>query len=184
MSTTKESLSALRGVPAITADEGVALGNVEHIYLDPETRKLSAIGIKQRHGGESAFVDAADITLIGRDVFLVAAEDRVKPMSGTQKLGRRLRMLRGLPVITDDGTQLGKLEDFDIDREGVLKELHLSEHRTLPVTAAEVRLGSDAIVLPASYVKQVVEEPDREGFLSRVRSWTHREKDDKQPSVG
>ena len=170
----KETRSGLRGVPVITADEGINLGTADSIYLDGETKRLSAIGVKGRRGGETRYVNADDITLIGNDVFMVASENAAKPMQDGSVLGKRLKTMRGMTLITDGGRRLGKLVDFDLDRTGLLREVHLSENRTLDIVPEEVKLGDDAVIVPAAYEQKIVVSPEREGLFARVRHWTQR----------
>jgi sporulation protein YlmC with PRC-barrel domain len=159
----------------VTVDEGVNLGTVAHIFLDPETKKLSALVFKDRKSGEEHFVGNDDITLVGQDVILIRDASKARQVEGSQDLGWRLRKLRGMMVTTTDGRNLGRLEDFNISLgTRVLSHLHLTEGRMLTVEPADVTIGPDAVVVPADYIGRVEAAPEKKGFFARVRGWADR----------
>jgi sporulation protein YlmC with PRC-barrel domain len=173
--TSKETLAGMQGIPVITTDEGTNLGYVTSVYVDPESRKLSALALRHRKMGKEAFVDNADITLIGRDVIMIRAADAAKILEEGHDLGRRVHKLRGMPVTTDAGRTLGRLEDFDIDdAERVVTELHFADGSRLHVDATQLTIGPDEIILPAVLAERVVKAPEKPGFFARARHLTDR----------
>lgn len=171
----KDTLSEIRGIPVITADEGMNLGVVNHIYLDPASRKLAAVSFKNRKTGKDCYVETKDITLVGQDVILAGSAEVAKTLDDEKELGRRFRKLRGMSVTTVAGKNLGKLDDFDLDHETrLLSQFHLDEGRLLPVDPKQVTIGPDAIIVPADYAEKVKGAEGKKGFLQRVRSWTDR----------
>jgi sporulation protein YlmC with PRC-barrel domain len=173
-----DTVSEIRGVDVITGDEGANLGSVSHIYIDPETKKLSALFFKNRKNGKVSYVANEHISLVGEDVVVIQDRARAMALEGQvqeQELGRRLRKLRGMVVTTDEGKNLGKLEDFEHDRETrLLSRLHLDEGRTLPIEADRVTIGPDTIIVPAEYTARVENGAGKAGFFKRVRGWTER----------
>jgi sporulation protein YlmC with PRC-barrel domain len=170
-----ESLSAMRGIPVITRDTGKNIGSILHVYVDPTSKQLSAIGFRQRPENVEAYVLGSDIEVVGEDVVLVSSATAARPMPPGSDLGRQLRKLRGTRVTTNDGKHLGDLEDFDISGpQRALSELHLSGGQALPVSAHEITIGPDEIIVPASYAAKLIEDPGRKGFFARVRTWVER----------
>lgn len=175
MVTNEDTLSEIRGVPVITRDQGVNLGSVAYIYLDPKSRKLAAVSFKNRKTNEDVYVETDGITLVGQDVVLIKGGQVVKPLKSQEELGRRLRKLRGMIVTTASGKNLGKLDDFDLDHQTrMLSQLHLDEGRMLPVDPLQVTIGPDAIIVPTEYVDRVQKAPEKKGFVERVRGWADR----------
>jgi sporulation protein YlmC with PRC-barrel domain len=170
-----DTVSRIKGVLVVSEKEAANLGTVDNVLIDPESRKLSAVAFKNRHTGEDVFVESADITRIGVDVILINEQASAKSIAEGERPGRQLRTLRGVRVTTHGGKLLGKLEDFHIDHETrILTELHLDHGRTLPVSAKEVIIGPDEILVPMEYADRVFESPERKGFFERVKRWTER----------
>ena len=180
----QEALSDIRGVLVIAVEEASNLGTVDRILVDPESKKLSALAFKNKHTGKEMYVDSEDVSQIGDELVLIPSEARTKPyVEGQEPPGRRLRKLRGMRVTTQGGKRLGNLEDFDITPDDwAVSELHLDGDRRLPVKAADLVIGPDEILVPASYADRVVEAPHRKGFFERVRGWTHRSGDSETSS--
>ena len=173
-----DTISEIRGIAVVTSDKGTNLGPVTQIYIDPETKKLSALLLRNQKNGKTSYVANDHITLVGEDVILVQDGTKVMELDEErheEELGRRLRKLRGMTVTTLEGKNLGKLEDFEHDRETrVVSRLHLEDKRSLPIEADKITIGPDTIIVPAEYTNRIEAGSEKKGFFQRVRGWTER----------
>ena len=173
MSENTEALSELRGMPVFTADAGVRLGEVDHVFIDPDSRSIRALAFHNRGSDKETYVLREDVTMLGQDLLMIRSADVAKSVEDGSEPGRRFRKLRGLSVVTDAGKNLGKLEDFDVTRgDGLLSELHLSGGDSLPVSPQDVTIGPDVILVPGKYANKVVHAPEKRGMFDRVKDWT------------
>lgn len=173
MSENTEALSELRGMPVFTADTGNRLGEVDHVFIDPDSRSIRALAFHNRRADKETYVLREDVTMLGEDLLMIRSADVAKSVEDGAEPGRRFRKLRGLSVVTDAGQNLGKLEDFDVTRgDGLLSELHLSGGDSLPVSPRDVTIGPDVILVPGKYAAKIVHAPEKKGLFDRVKDWT------------
>jgi sporulation protein YlmC with PRC-barrel domain len=169
-----EHASEIRGYEIVTEKEGARLGNVSHVFLDPEAKKVSGVTFRPNMLGHESWVDATDITLIGRDVILIKTEEKARSLTGDAPWvhGRSLKELQGIPVVTHAGKQLGKLKDLEVQGEQwTISELMLSDAQRVPVEQPDLVIGPDQVVLPENYADRVTSESSSEPrFLRRVFS--------------
>jgi sporulation protein YlmC with PRC-barrel domain len=169
-----EHASEIRGYDIVTEKEGARLGHVSQVFLDPGEKKVSGLTFKPTMLSHESWVDATDITLIGRDVILIKAEEKAKSLAGDAPWvhGRSLKDLQGIAVVTKAGEQLGKLKDLEVQGEQwAISELTLSDARRLPIERDDLCIGPDQIILPEGYADRVTQADASEpSFLGRVFS--------------
>jgi sporulation protein YlmC with PRC-barrel domain len=168
-----ESLTHLRDFIVVARQEGLRLGSVSEAFIHADSRKLATLAIKSGLADAERFVAFADIELIGEDVVLVSSVSATREDLGTpEQAGRAFRDLRGMPIATAGGRALGKLADIDVNNEdGVITDLFLTDGNAIAVSANDVTLGRDQIILPAGYEGRVSEpSEDRRSFLSKLLS--------------
>ena len=166
----RETASDLKGVLIVAREEGAQLGTISGIYVSPERRALSGIGLRSRGLGRKEFFVGVDaIDRVGRDVIFVVSEHAAKPIEEVADPGRSLKELQGEWVTTMDGRHLGTLVDVDFSPDSwQFSELTLAEGKHLPVNPAEIRIA-DEIIVPTAYLERVQDSAaDREGLMSRA----------------
>jgi sporulation protein YlmC with PRC-barrel domain len=166
-----DQLSETIGYSVIAHREGAQLGDVAHVFLDPENKNISGMTLKSKVFGKESWFGVEEIETIGTDVILLKGEASLTPLAkaGVTK-GKSLKDIRGTRVVTADGKLLGTLDDFEVQGDDwSISELYLDKNRRLPVASAEIKIGEDQIIVPAEYSERVVEEPeDNSGFFHKI----------------
>jgi sporulation protein YlmC with PRC-barrel domain len=152
----REWISELRGLLAVSLKEGAELGTVSQVWIEPATRRVSGLSLRQGIG-RAAFVPIAAVQAIGRQIAFVQAEEDATPIDLKHApTGRSLHQMQGLRVTTSAGKSLGLLVDFDVDpADWSIVELRLADGRALPVVAAEITLGDDEVIVPPGAANKV-----------------------------
>ncbi|MBN1595112.1 PRC-barrel domain-containing protein [candidate division FCPU426 bacterium] len=140
-------LKDIKGMWVATYTEGIMVGTVNGIYLDPATK--SVVGLILRTGtplaGADVWVDIKDVKKIGVDLIFLPNEHSIS--KGEQR-GKRLAQLVGMPVSSKDGKALGNLADIEVDRDTwQITELGLSGNQSVAVDIQEMVLGEDLILV-------------------------------------
>lgn len=151
----------IRGLAAVTLDEGAIVGRLIDFQFDLETGgifgwRLKSSGVFGRAGG----VAARDVTLIGRDAVLLRGVDAVEWGGGKPRPvdGRGwASMLVGRGVMTRAGDMVGAVKDLALDPRGTVLALMLDGDRILPLEA-RLRLGPEVAVIESR--EAVVELPE------------------------
>jgi sporulation protein YlmC with PRC-barrel domain len=165
-----ESAAELRGLPVITREDGVLLGSVSGITVDPVRRAIATLTLRTRAPKKELFVPMEEVELIGRDAILIKAQASARPIEKPTDLpGKSLRALQGAWVTTLEGKHLGTLVDIDFSgRDGQISEIELAEGKRVSVEAAEITIG-DEILVPASCVERMADIPrGKYGLLGRL----------------
>lgn len=152
-----EPASRMIGFLVVSRQEGRQLGRLTRVCIDPESRTLSELCFEHATSGHAHFIAASDVELIGEDVILVDSEESTRAITnGTQPAGRDVQDLIGHWATTMDGQHLGTIVDLELERAtGALTGLWLSDHKRLPVSAAEVRIGPDEVLVPEHYAANI-----------------------------
>lgn len=169
----KKEISELRGVIVVSRAEGAILGSVSQIFVNPRSRKISALSFKKRIGGKETIVEQKNVELIGRDVVLISKEEAAQPLSPQSIAGlRSIKELQGTWVTTVEGLHLGTLVDLDVDEtEWTVTELRLADGKMLPIAdVKQLTIGPDQVMVPADHADKVVRptKDAQNGFLGRV----------------
>lgn len=168
-----ECVSSLKSAHIVSQKEGALLGNVSHIFLDQEQRRISAIGYKSRRlFGESSYVAIQNVIGLGRDVIFIEEEAKSQHVTAASKpSGREISALLGRWVTTTDGKHLGHLSDVDFDPSTwSVAALRLSEGARLPVNKDEVVFGADEVMVDSTLAGKLIASPQRPGMLAKVFS--------------
>lgn len=105
-----ESARGLRGVIVATKEEGIILGEVEGIQVDPAERRITALTVRAKRGpNKHLFVKSANVEKIGEDLILVPSEyeSRIK-LQPKEKYGVMGRLL-GEERIDDVRDAIGRV---------------------------------------------------------------------------
>ena len=165
-----EQASSLRGFLVVSIEEGVQLGTLSTIQVDPDRRGIVGFVYRPRRRGDDRFVSLDHVRTVGKDVLLIDREDSVMtPTKETPAPGRSVTDLQGVRVTADDGTHLGTLVDLEFsEQDWRISALTLAEDKRLPIDADAVNLGDDVIVPAAAKAQVESTAEEKHGFLSRI----------------
>ncbi|GIP31437.1 PRC-barrel domain-containing protein [Paenibacillus sp. J2TS4] len=151
------------GLPVIDVQSGKQLGTVKDLLIDPEWL-VQGIILDTRHWFSSPrFILWEDIASYGEDAVTVEGEDVIRMEEDTPDSWVLLSgsgKIIGLPLLTVNGQQLGRVEDvyfspkmdkkiigFELS-EGFLSDV--KEGRKWLPAPAQATMGQDVIIVPVS----------------------------------
>ncbi len=171
---TQELVSQMIGHWVIAQKEGAQLGAVSHVHIDVKRNKISALSFKAGVMGETFWVAAKNIKLIGKDVVLISSETLINAPSSEEKpSGVSLKELSGFLVATAEGRHLGKLKDLEVQgKNWVVCGLCMEGGKKLSLDPSEMTVGPDQIVVPKEHAERIIEEttPEEQSALGRFFS--------------
>jgi uncharacterized protein YrrD len=161
----------LIGLPVLAVDSGKQLGHAKDLLID-ETWHIKGIVIETKHWFSSLkYIESADIIACGDDAITIPNGNVIRSLDNEARMIAFLsgtRKIKGLPVITIGGQQLGMVEDVYLEQEWgrqiigyELSEGFISDvkdgRKWLPMPNLAT-WGEDAIIVPV-HSKQDLEEP-------------------------
>ena len=123
--------SELFGRPVLDLATATTVGRIDDVVVDPTDRL--AVGVRLAKSSAGDWLAWTDISAIGPDAVTIAAADLVgsyseeparRPLRGNGALGGR--------VLTDQGRELGPLDDIDLDDDGAIVALVVGASRVEP----------------------------------------------------
>jgi len=150
-------LSSLMGMPVIAVDEGKRLGTVSQALLDLSAGELVAVLLAGPPG--KSLIMAADLKVVGQDALMVESSGVLKSRAEIESdLARSRDVLAEPPtVLTDKGTQLGRLSNVYLADDGrTVVRYGISGGPLRDVTSGPIALpilkgtvhGQDTIIVP------------------------------------
>lgn len=149
------------GLPVISVQSGKQIGTAKDILLG-EDWKIKAVLLETKHWFTSpSCILWQDLVAIGDDAITIEQEEavtRLDALQGCTSLVNGDRKLKGLPVLTANGQQLGIVDDVYFDQnlgikvigyeltEGFISDLK-EGRKWLPLPES-VTVGEDAIIVP------------------------------------
>jgi uncharacterized protein YrrD len=150
----------LLSMPVISLENGQQLGRVKEIILDPSQLALVGLIIDQKRVfKEPRVISFEQIKNIGSHAITVEKASAVEKASSLPVLNKLIKNpipLIGSKVITEDGTILGIVEEFNFDiQTGAITMLEISgrlleslfKGRSTLGREAVITLGTDALVI-------------------------------------
>ena len=117
-------------------------------------------------GRGEGWVEVNDVSQIGEDVLFVTKASAYKAKA---PMGRSLKDLMGMPVMSKDGRMLGSLVDVEVDEQWRVVELSLSEGRSIQIDPRHAVFGQDTILLKSGAEQRLRSAPkSKPGFLARM----------------
>jgi len=157
-------------LPVIDVSTGKQRGTVKDLVLDSNLQVLGMIVDRRNWFSAARFLPWEDILAIGTDAVTIAGVQVLRSLEEWKNTGTLLsgeRRMKGLPVITRDGRQLGMVEDVYFGQElgtkivgyeltqGLIDDLQ-EGRKWLPAGEA-ILFGDDAVIVPAEYAEQLKE---------------------------
>lgn len=160
-------LQEIQGMQVISLAEGRVLGLAQKVFVNPSSKAVSGILVRQSGlGRHEGWVEIRDVTRIGEEVLFVNQASAYKAKT---PVGRSLKDLMGMPVMSKDGKLLGSLVDVEIDERWRVVELTLSEGRRIRIDPRQAIFGQDTILLKSGADLRLRQKaPSKPGFLARM----------------
>jgi uncharacterized protein YrrD len=152
------------GLPVVTRDSGTMVGKVEDLVLDRQGSRV--LGILVDEAGwftEAKVVAWPSFRAVGVDSVIIDEEASVKKASEVREMREVLEggtVLIGVQVKTDDGRELGEIEDFYFDPEtGVVNGFELSgvNGRSFLPAPAGFEAGRDVAFVDPSAAETIID---------------------------
>jgi sporulation protein YlmC with PRC-barrel domain len=163
-------LKDLKGMWVVTLVEGRVLGNVNNVYLDPETLRLTGLLISTGVllSGQSQWIPMAKVHKIGEDIFFV---NYATDAGADAPQGRSLTELLGKPVVTRDGTKLGQVTDLAVELDTCgLTQVGVEAGKSVVLDTQQTVIGDMILVQYGARPGPTVHAKRREGFFSTLLS--------------
>jgi uncharacterized protein YrrD len=151
------TISDLRGKTILSMNDGMRIGSIDEVLVDPDSLRIAALVVKQ--GGmfdrETKIVPAHDVNKWGKDAVLVESRDvfrseaditdREKWLSASDKL-------KGMTIVNTEGTRLGRMDEILVDDTGKIVAYRVSEGvlggKSWEIPARSTKsLGGDVIIV-------------------------------------
>ncbi len=147
-------------MPIVSLEEGIQLGAVRNLVVDPVKMEIAAVIIDQRGWfREQKIIPYSKVRSVGNDAITI---DQSANVQKTVSLPEILKLIKeranpvGTRVIAENGTVLGVVDEFNIDEEtGKITSLEVAGKRLeslfkgkalLPISYVRT-MGSDVIVV-------------------------------------
>lgn len=149
------------GLPIICVETGKQVGHAKDLLMD-EGWQVEALLLEAKHWfSDMTCVASADVVALGDDAVTIRKEEAVHSIEADKGFRTLLcgdSKLKGIPVITVNGQQLGMVEDVYLDlvkgikvigyelTEGFISDLK-EGRKWLPMPDS-VKIGEDALIVP------------------------------------
>ncbi|WP_019533541.1 PRC-barrel domain-containing protein [Paenibacillus ginsengihumi] len=150
------------GLPVVCSATGKQVGTAKDLLLSEEWQAVAIVLEPKQWFSGPACICWEHIRAIGDDAVMIGKEEAIQPLESVAEGATLLdgpRKLRGLPVLTANGMQLGLIEDVYLEpgegkqvigfelTEGFISDLREGRKR-LPLPDS-VTIGEDAVIVPA-----------------------------------
>ncbi len=179
-----------KGAPVISLADGVKLGTIDHLYLDPALKQI--VGFSFHQGGglfgakTTGLIDVADVHAFGPDAVTIDSLEAVRTQLAVDNRCDDLIDVEDLlkrEVVTEGGTQVGKVTAVQFSEEtyrittiqvsaGFFPEPQLIWAHEIMHIGAELIVVHDEVIAPAAStskeapatprVRLITPEPQRE----------------------
>ncbi len=141
--------SALAGMPVLSINDGLRLGTVEELMVDPALRRIAALAVGQ--AGQTRLVPFDQVKSIGEDAITVESTQAAQDASAQEPLAQlpTLSSLLKLSVVDVGGTRRGALTEVEVDpSDGHIAEVMVHQGGILGV-------GGSTLTVPVSAVRSL-----------------------------
>jgi sporulation protein YlmC with PRC-barrel domain len=140
---------ALTGMPVLSINDGLRLGTVEELLVDPVQRRIAALAIGQ--AGQTRLVPFDQVKSIGEDAVTVENTQVAQEASAQEPLAQlpTLSSLLKLSVVDVGGTRRGALTELEVDpADGHVTEAMVHQGGILGV-------GGSTLTVPVSAIRSL-----------------------------
>lgn len=146
-------ISTLQGRMIFDQTSGKFLGRAQEFYINPKTKKVSAVDLKKSFFSRRKFVHSSDIVLVGEDILMVKNKGSAFPIDKLNKnKNRSFKEMKNLWVTTLNGVHAGKLNDIKIENKSFLvSEALLDTGLKIKFQSKDLMFGKDEVLIPVQY---------------------------------
>jgi uncharacterized protein YrrD len=155
----------------VSIEEGVVLGSIIDIFMDPASQRLCALAYRERILGKKFYIPSSAIYRVGEEiVFIETREVAVQMNEKNQPPGENVKTFQGKWVTTTQGDHIGHVADFDFDQSSwSLSGIIFSDGRHLPLEEMVPKFGNDEIIVPPSALDKIKSPPqDGAGLMAKL----------------
>ncbi len=169
--------SIILGKPIFTIDNGKKVEDVDDVLYNPHLNKIEGLLVDK--GGlfsEAKVILFDDIRSLGEDAVLIDSPHVLKKASDTEKsietLAKSETYLTNTKIITEEGTELGKISDIYFDNKtGAVEEFEVSQGAVKNIQSGKKRVkvsdivtvGEDATIVKIYVEKKLKEQAQTQG---------------------
>lgn len=159
----------VKGLKVVTINEGKEIGKVDDLFVDPDVRQVRWLRIHTGGlFGNREWVLTESVHSIGSNAFMINAESDIRTSAdvpAAEELAKSNRRLIGAKVMTENGKDLGKVEDYEFDEHSfAVTRLVIPPHMGMEAghfievpSDKIVTIGTDVVIVAADVEKQVGE---------------------------
>ncbi|HUV71401.1 MAG TPA: PRC-barrel domain-containing protein [Clostridia bacterium] len=178
--------SSLIGLKIISLRKGENLGEVNDVIYDPKNKKVRGLLLDEKGWfPEAKVIELKDIKNIGKDAVTVESAKVIKkaseipdPVAGVSPTTAKLKKMN---LVTESGTNLGKIADFTFDPEtGAVDEFEITQgpiadlrYGRRQLAAADIiKVGVDNIIVAKSVEEKFKTQREKttEGITKEIQS--------------
>jgi len=116
------------GRPVLDLATATTVGRVDDVDVDPTTKR--AVGFRLAKGSSGDWLAWDRIAAIGPDAVTIDSADRLEPYAADPtRRGLKANGAIGGRVLTDQGREVGSLNDVDLDDDGAMVSLLVGDRR-------------------------------------------------------
>ncbi|TCS83812.1 PRC-barrel domain-containing protein [Tepidibacillus fermentans] len=155
------------GLPVLDTSSGKMIGSVKDVYFNDEGSLMGIAVESKSFFSKTAFLSFENIGAIGDDAVTVGTKRLLSPLDAIDHYhgfysGKTL--LKGQPIITTNGHELGHVEDvYFMEEMGKIIGYELSDGLLSDITEGrrviefpqKMIIGEDAMIVPYDVVKDV-----------------------------
>jgi sporulation protein YlmC with PRC-barrel domain len=152
-----KSIHELLGMALVTVQEGIRLGTVKGVELDPAAGRIAYLCFDGAETRADGVVPWEAVRAVGADAITVASLAQVREAVPGEDRARVTPLASDRPVMTESGTQLGRVTGYDVDETtGHVERYHVATggffgrltHSEISFPHTAVRaFGPDAVVV-------------------------------------
>ena len=157
----------LPGLPVLTLDDGVQLGKVKKVLVDPREKRVAALIVGQRGWNQQKVLPMSGVYALGSHAVTIERGDVLVAVRDAHEYEALIKEDRtrvvGSPVVTTSGELVGTVRDFEVTGTGSVEALYIGKgsfpsfFRRAPAIPGElvVALGKDAVLVADKVIAMV-----------------------------
>jgi sporulation protein YlmC with PRC-barrel domain len=138
------NVSDILGRNVLDLTTATTIGRVDDVVIDPTTRRVTAFHLAKASTSR-AWLPYGNVSAVGADALTITDEGQLLDVPGDAGAGLVGLKALGGRVLTDQGREIGPLEDIDINDDGTVNSLSTAVGW---VTADDlIGIGSYAVIV-------------------------------------
>jgi uncharacterized protein YrrD len=163
-------LHKLLNKPVYSISSGREMGTVYKLFFEPETHILYGYGLRAKQKKDpELLLRRLDVRAIGPDAITIASDDKVSFLDQDPRAGELEALgstLKGLRVVTEDGSDLGKMGTIMLNEDGTVEAYHaktgilgFGQGRDIQPESV-ITAGEDAIIVSSQAMQMPQQQRD------------------------